>query len=139
MVHWIHKTYSNCPKSALQVLAETNLSITLSIFILKSWWICINVRNDDLSLFMVNRTYVFNRHTTLNNLSAVLLVTIDKIVSIEGYSTGHRVSHTVKLASDHKVLYTSNLFVLYWETLTINVNHTSFMMHETKVRQTNKS
>ena len=63
------------------------------IFTLKFWWICINASNDDdLSLFIVNCTYVFNRHTTLNDLSALVLVTrivntnVLKIVSL--YSTG---------------------------------------------------
>jgi hypothetical protein len=51
-----------------------------------------NASDDNLSLFIVDRTYVFNRRNTLNDRSAVALVTgivnmIYKMVSIEGYST----------------------------------------------------
>jgi hypothetical protein len=51
----------------------------------------------NLSLFIVDRTYVFNRRSTLNDRSAVALVTvivnmIHKMVSIEGYSTGFTAS-----------------------------------------------
>jgi hypothetical protein len=50
-----------------------------------------------LSLFIVDRTYVFNRRSTLSNSSVVALVTgivnmIHKMVSTEGYSTGFKAS-----------------------------------------------
>ena len=38
---------------------------------LKSRGICINASNDNLSLFIVDRTYVFDRRSTLNDRSAV--------------------------------------------------------------------
>jgi hypothetical protein len=47
----------------------------LSKSTLKSRWICINASDDNLSLFIVDRTYVFNRRSTLNDRSVVALVT----------------------------------------------------------------
>jgi hypothetical protein len=57
----------------------------------------INASDDNLLLFIVDRTYVFTRRSTLNDRSAVALVTgivnmIHKMVSIEGHSTGFTAS-----------------------------------------------
>ena len=57
----------------------------------------INASDDNLLLFIVDRTYVFTRRSTLNDRSAVALVTgivnmIHTMVSIEGYSTGFTTS-----------------------------------------------
>jgi hypothetical protein len=57
----------------------------------------INASDDNLLLFIVDRTYVFTRRSTLNDRSAVALVTgivnmIHTMVSIEGYSTGFTAS-----------------------------------------------
>jgi hypothetical protein len=103
-VNWIHKQhidfmilldriYLELPK----ICFAKTFSITLSKSTLKSRWICINASDDNLSLFIVDRTYVFNRRSTLNDRSAVALVTgivnmIHKMVSIEGYSTGFTTS-----------------------------------------------
>jgi hypothetical protein len=89
--------HSICFQSVLRVLADTHFSITLSKSTLKSRWICINASDDNLWLFIVGRTYVFNRRSTLNDRSVVALVTgivnmIHKMVSIEGYSTGFTAS-----------------------------------------------
>ena len=104
-VNWIHKQhldfmilldriYLEFPKiCSLCLIADTNFSITLS-----KWWFFNPHWNRDgyarttyrYSLLIV---HVFNRRSTLNDRSAVALVTgivnmIHKMVSIEGYSTG---------------------------------------------------
>jgi hypothetical protein len=57
----------------------------------------INASDDNLLLFIVDRTYAFTRRSTLNDRSAVARVTgivnmIHKMVSIEEYSTGFTAS-----------------------------------------------
>jgi hypothetical protein len=52
---------------------NTNFSITLSKSTLKSRWICINASDDNLSLFIVDRTYVFNRRHMIMELESCLI------------------------------------------------------------------